>query len=276
MNGFKKYIKIILGCAIIGLTLNIFFLNRNLIPSGTFGLSILLEPITNYNLSLTTLFINIFFLILGFITINKMEVKKAILPSLLIPLFIFLSGCLNTIINLNDIEPILTALYGGVLMGIGYQMIYKENYYVSASDIIILIVKEIILTKRYIVNYILDIIWIIIANFVYGLEGALYSVIAILIMEILSKRAFIGISDSKVFYIITKKDKEVRKYIIDELNYELTMFDVKGGFLQTRNKVLMSVIPTKDYYKLKEGIKAIDPKAFISITDSYEVIKNKK
>ena len=96
-------------------------------------------------------------------------------------------------------------------------------------------------------------------------------------MEHLSKKATLGISDSKVFYIITKKDAEVRRFILDELHYELTNFDVKGGFLKMKNKVLMSVIPTKDYYKLKEGIKLIDPKAFISITDSYEVVNpNKK
>lgn len=109
-----------------------------------------------------------------------------------------------------------------------------------------------------------------------GLEYAMYSLLAIVIIEVLSKRASLGTSDSKVFYIITKKDKEVRKYIIDELHYTLTVLDVKGGFLKTKNTVLMTVIPTKDYYKLREGIKMIDEKAFISITDSYEVINGKK
>ena len=91
-------------------------------------------------------------------------------------------------------------------------------------------------------------------------------------MEILSKRASIGINTSKVFYIITKKEKIVKQYIMDELGYDLTEFEVKGGFSKEKNKILMCVIPTRNYYKLREGIKVIDKDAFISITDSYEVI----
>lgn len=276
MNSIKKYLKVLTGCTLISTALIIFFLNTNLIPSGILGFCILFNSKTHMNLALTVLLVNIFFFFLGLITIDKRELKKTILPFLAIPFLVYLLSFLSSIININDVEPTLLAIFGGVLMGLGYRIIYKENMFVSPSDIILLITREITRTRNYIINYVIDFVWFIIAIAFYGFEGALYSLIAIFIMENLSRRANLGISDSKVFYIITKKDKEVRKYIIDELHYELTMFDVKGGFLQTKNKVLMSVIPTKDYYKLKEGIKYIDPHAFISITDSYELIKTNK
>lgn len=274
MSQIKKYLKVILGCLIIALSLNLFFMGNRLIPAGIFGFSMLFNYKIPMNLSLIVLLINAFFITLGFVTIDSREVKKSILSSLLIPLFIFLTSKINTLIDISVVDTFLTALYGGVLMGLGHRFIYKENLLVSGSDILNLIVREIILTRQYIVNYILDFCWIIFAFMFFGFEASLYSLICIGIIEFLSKRANLGISDAKVFYIITKKEKEIRKYIIEELHYELTMFDVKGGFLQTKNKVLMSVVPTKDYYKLKEGVKQIDPRAFISITDSYEVIKN--
>lgn len=198
--------------------------------------------------------------------------KAMILPFLLIPLFVYFTGNIKTYIDIDSVDKLLLTVYGGVLMGLGSRLIYKEKSFASGSDVVMLITREISKSKRYIVNYAFDLLWIIIGIALYGFEGAMYSLIAIIIIESLSRRAVLGVSDSKVFYIITKKEKEVRDYIIDELNYELTVFDVKGGFLKTKNKVLMSVIPTKDYYKLREGIKLIDPKAFISITDSYEVI----
>lgn len=275
MKQIKKYLKIIIGCLIIAITLNTIFINLDLVPSSIFGFSILYCKHTTMSLELTTFLLNAFFIVLGYLTLEKEDLKKAILPFFLIPLFIGLTNNIDILIDLSHIDTFLVAIYGGAFMGIGYQLIYKENNLVSASDIIVLITKKIFYRGHYIVNYILDFMWLIFAGFSYGLEGAMYSLITIIIMEILSKRANLGISDSKVFYIITKKDREVRKYIIDELHYELTMFDVKGGFLEKKNKVLMSVIPTKDYYRLKEGIKMIDPHAFISITDSYEVIKNK-
>jgi len=84
-----------------------------------------------------------------------------------------------------------------------------------------------------------------------------------------------GINDSKMFYVITSKDKEVKNYIMHDLKYELTVLDVKGGFTKKKNQILLSVISTNDYYKLKEGIKIIDPNAFIAITDTYDVVNRK-
>ena len=64
---------------------------------------------------------------------------------------------------------------------------------------------------------------------------------------------------------------------MEELRYDFTAFEAEGGFTKKKSKVIMSVINTKDYFKVKEGIKLIDPKAFISITDNYEVMnKNVK
>jgi len=272
----KSYLKIIIGCFLIAITLNLFFVNYNMVPAGIFGFATLYNVRTGMNLSLIITLSNIFFLVLGILFIPKKELKKTIFPFILIPLFIFLTQNISMFIDLNGIEKFLLALYGGVLMGLGLQFIYKENMYASGIDIITLITRKITHDRMYIVNYIIDFIWMIFSIVLYGPEGAMYSLISIIIIEIIAQRATLGVSDSKVFYIITKKEKEVREYIIKELGYDLTVFDVKGGFLKTKNKVLMSVIPTNDYYKLREGIKMLDSKAFISITDSYEVINSNK
>ena len=63
-----------------------------------------------------------------------------------------------------------------------------------------------------------------------------------------------------------------KDYILNELHYDLTEINVKGGFTSHKNKIIMTSVDTKDYFGLKEGILLIDPKAFISIVDSYEVL----
>ncbi|HBA37411.1 MAG TPA: hypothetical protein DCY94_01680 [Firmicutes bacterium] len=272
LKQLKRIASIILGCLLIAVPLNIFYKTNDLIPSGMFGFAIMYNDKANMDLSLIILLMNIFFLVLGFLLIDKKRLKKMIIPFALIPLFVFLTKNFTQLIDFTEVDKLLLALYGGVITGFGFRFIYKNDAYASGSDVIMLITKEIDNSKRNLVNYIIDGLWICIAVKMYGFEGAMYSAISIIIMEVLSKRATLGVSDAKVFYIITKFDKEIREYIIDELGYELTIFDVKGGFLKTKNKVLMCAIPTKDYYKLKEGVKVIDPHAFISITDSYEVI----
>ena len=86
----------------------------------------------------------------------------------------------------------------------------------------------------------------------------------------------LGISDSKAFFIITDEEESVTKYILKQLGYGVTIFKAKGGYKTKNEHVLMSVLPTKDYYHLKEGIKAIDPNAFYIITDTYEVYGGKE
>ncbi len=80
-----------------------------------------------------------------------------------------------------------------------------------------------------------------------------------------------GSSQNKAFYIITKKQEVVKKYIMESLHYGVTLFQVQGGFLERKKDVLMTVIPTRDYFRLTEGIKLIDPEAFFVAMDAYEV-----
>ncbi|MCR4581792.1 MAG: YitT family protein, partial [Bacilli bacterium] len=84
-----------------------------------------------------------------------------------------------------------------------------------------------------------------------------------------------NINDSKMFYVITSKEKEVKDYIIHTLGYELTELDVKGGFSKQKKSIILSVISAKDYYRLRAGIINIDSKAFVAITDTYDVINRK-
>ena len=84
-------------------------------------------------------------------------------------------------------------------------------------------------------------------------------------------KVLLGISNNKAFYIITTKEKEIKEYIMNDLKHSITTFDVKGGFLDNKRRVLLTVIPSREYYKLTEGIKEIDEEAFFVVTDSYQV-----
>ena len=58
---------------------------------------------------------------------------------------------------------------------------------------------------------------------------------------------------------------------MNNLSHGVTVLDARGGYTGNFLKVIMCIIPTKEYFKAKEGIKAIDPNAFFLVTDAYEV-----
>ena len=271
MNQIRKYTKIIIGCLLISIGLNIFIIPSKLVASETIGLISLLSYNYGFNTAIFLLIINIWTLWLIYMIYYKERLKQYLIPSLLLPLFIYLTSFIN--INIvSNVEELLIAISGAFIMGYGYSYMYKEGYRTGAIYILEDMYNDFTKKNTRLISRGFDFIIILITLKCYGLEQALYSTIVIFIIRYMTTKARIGISNSKAFYIITTKEKEIKKYLIEELHHDLTAFDAEGGFSKRKTRVIMSVIATKDYFRVKEGIQLIDPNAFISITDNYEVL----
>lgn len=112
---------------------------------------------------------------------------------------------------------------------------------------------------------------VLMSGIFFGINGVMYSILILYIISLIADRVVLGISDSKVFYIVTDKEEEVKEYIMEALGHGVTIFSARGGNKREKENVLMTVLPTNDYFELKEGIKSIDQEAFFIITDTYEV-----
>ena len=271
MDILKKYTKILIGCILISLGLNLFIIPARLIASETIGITSLLSYNYGFNIAALLLIINVWMLWLIYMIYSKERLKQYLVPTLLLPLCIYLTSFIH-ISLIDNVEKLLVAISGAFIMGYGYSFMYKEGFKTGAIYILEDMFNDFSRKNTRIISRSTDFILIIITMFIYGVEQALYSSIVIVIIRFMTTKARIGISDSKAFYIITSKEKEIKKYLMEELHHDLTAFDAEGGFTKKKNNVIMTVISTKDYFKVKEGIQEIDPKAFISITDSYEVI----
>ena len=267
----KKYLKIVVGCLLISIGLNIFIIPAKLVSSEIIGMASILSYNYGFGVAIVLLIINIWVLWLLFMIYGVNRLKKYLLPSILLPLFILATSYIN--INIvNDIEELLVAIAGSFIMGYGYSLMYKEGYKTGAINILEDIYNDLAKDNTRLISRLFDLVLIVITLLLYGLECALYSSIVIVIIRYMTTKARIGISETKAFYIITKKEKEIKRYLMEELHQDLTEFEAVGGFTKRKNKVIMTVISTKDYFRVKEGINLIDPNAFISITDNYEVM----
>ena len=119
--------------------------------------------------------------------------------------------------------------------------------------------------------YFTDFIIIIFSIFIFDLPTFVYSVLNLYIVSIITDKVVLGISSSKAFYIITEHETEIKKYITQNLSHGVTVLEARGGYTGNVEKVIMCIIPTKEYYVFKEGIKMIDENAFFVVTDAYEV-----
>lgn len=267
----KELIEFIIGCFLVALAFNLFMSPNNLVAGGVSGFSLILKYFFGFNPSTIISIANILLIILSFLVLGKEKTKATILGSILFPIFIGLTEHFSTYISFKESEIILIAIFGGVLQGLGAGLIFKAGYSTGGTDILNMIVSKIFKISLGNSMFFTDGIIIIIGAFVFGFNHLMYSFIILYLISTLTDRVVLGISDSKAFYIITSKEKEVKAFVINELSHGITEFNAKGGYNSENQTVLMSVVPTREYYKLKEGIYNIDKDAFFVVMDSYEV-----
>ena len=275
MKKIIKYLYILFGCALIAFAIDFIVIPNNLLTFGINGIATMLYYLNGVNVGINILFLNLCGILLSSLILDKEIIKEYLFPSIMIPIFVYLFSFISSSFVILLPEMLLVIIVAGFLTGFGYCLIYKQG--LSAS--VVYLVEEMIgkLTKFHskIYSWIFDVIILIVSIFLFGYQVTLYSMIIIFISKYMITKTRFGINDSKMFYIITNKASDVKQYIIHDLKYELTVLDVKGGFSKKKNQIFLTIIDTKDYYKLKEGIRIIDPNAFIAISDTYDVVNRK-
>ena len=267
----KELIEFIIGCFLVALAFNLFMSPNNLVAGGVSGFSLILKHFFGLNPSTIISVANVLLIILSFLVLGKEKTKATILGSILFPIFVSLTEHLSTYISFKESELILVAIFGGVLQGLGAGLIFRAGYSTGGTDILNMIISKIFKISLGNSMFFTDGTIIVIGAFVFGFNHLMYSLIILYLISTLTDKVVLGISDSKAFYIITSQEKEVKDFVINELKHGVTEFKAKGGYNSENQTVLMSVIPTREYYKLKEGIHNIAKNAFFVAMDSYEV-----
>ncbi len=270
-SNVKRHIQFCIGCLIVAISYNLFLAPNDLVSGGVSGIAIILNHLLKIENSTIILIGNVLLMILSFIMLGKEKTKASILGSILFPVFVKLTANINTIINIETNQLLLSAVFGGVMSGFGSGMIFKAGFTTGGTDIVNQIISKYL--KMSIGKSILlsDGLIVLSSAFIFGPTRLMYSIIILYMISLMSDRVILGISDSKAFYIITDEEVKIKEYILRYLNHGVTVFNAKGGYARERQTVLMCVLPTKDYYRLKEGIHEIDPTAFFVVTDAYEV-----
>lgn len=268
---FKRYAQFCLGCLLVAISFNLFLAPNDLVPGGVSGFSVIINHLLGINKSIIILGLSLFLLILSYIFLGKNKTRGSILGSLLFPLFVEITSNISGIIQIDTSQLLLSAIFGGILYGFGAGIIFKAGFTTGGTDILNQIISKYAKVSMGKSMLICDGTIVLLSGIVFGPTKLMYSVIILYLISYMSDRVILGISDSKAFYIVTDEEKKIKEYVIKYLNHGVTVFNAKGGYKKEKQTVLLCVLPTKDYYKLKEGIHEIDPDAFFVVTDAYEV-----
>ncbi len=267
----RRYALLILSLFISACYFNLLQLPTQIVTGGSSGVSIILNYYFKWDPSQVIFIISSILLIAGFIFLGFEKTSGALVTTIIYPIFVNLTSNISNYISVDLSDKILISIFIGLLAGITTGMVYKAGFSNGGFSII----SEIISERKKIpisnISFVINFIIVAFGGVSFGWTMVMYAVIILYINSIILDRVLIGVSKNKSLYIITKEEEKMKDYIMNSLKHGVTIFDVKGGFMEKKQKVLMTVIPNRDYFKLKEGIKEIDADAFFIVTDSYQV-----
>ena len=266
-------LSFVFGVFLYALCFNTFLIPNDLVVSGFSGVAIVTQRLFGWNPQVLIYVTNFILLGVSFILFNWKTTKKNIVGSIMFPLMITITTPIANFLNdkLIGDDFIIILLFSIILYGISSGLIYRSGFSTGGSDIIMQIINKYIKVGESKAMIVANSLIILLGMIVFGFDKGVYSFIILITSTYFIDKIMFGISDSKVFYIYTKKVRKIKKLILEDFKTGLTIIPSRGGYSKKRGHMIMCVVGNQDYYKFKERILEIDPNAFIIINKCYEV-----
>ena len=268
----KRYLMLIFGCLIVAFSFNLFFLRYDIVCFGVSGISIVLNEF-GVNPSLFILIANIVLMIVAYFVLGYENMKNQLVGALSYPIFVSLTSMITKYIDLGNTEMVVIAILGGVFAGIGYGLIYKSDFSTGGTDVIIGIICKYFKISMGNASLIVNGIIVIIGKIVFSWDIVLYAILVSYLISVFTDKVLLGISKCKAFYIVTDKKKSdiVKEYLLSIDGVGVTLMEAEGGYSNNDEVLLLAVVPSRNYFVVKDGLREIDKDMFFLVCGSYEV-----
>ncbi|MEK5037688.1 YitT family protein [Sporosarcina sp. FSL K6-3457] len=263
-----EYIQIILGAALVGLAFNIFFLPARLAAGGVSGISTIVYELFLFNPAYVQWLINIPLLILGVVLVGKEFSLKTLVGTFFVPFVIWLTAD----ITLSVDNPLLSAIYGGVMLGVGLGIVYRGNGSTGGTALIAQLVKKFTGLSSGFAQLLVDGLVVLTSAFVFNFELALYAMIAIYVTSKVIDFVQLQTSPTKLVMIITDKEEEVQAIIKNEINRGLTKIKSIGGYSNQEKTMILCVVEQSEAVYFKKVLQKLEPTSFVIFLNASEIL----
>ncbi|WP_315072896.1 YitT family protein [uncultured Clostridium sp.] len=278
MGTYYKYkrnlvdvIFIFLGCMIASAGVNLFLVHAKLLSGGATGVALILEYTLKVPAGIVVFLINVPLLILSYKKLDKSFTIYTTIGMLCLSFSLMITKSFAYFINLDG-DLLIYCIYGGVLCGIGYGLVFLRRGSTGGTDIITMLIR-----KRFSnfnigsLGFSLNLLIVIAGAIIFGIQQALYTIISLFIQSLVLDRMLKGFNSRKLLLILTRKEEEIIEFVIKDLNRGITSLFAEGEYTHDKKKMLYCIVSSHQMIDLKSAIHSIDPSAFITIIDISEV-----
>ena len=269
-----EYLMIIAGTGLMALAINSVFDASGMVTGGFSGIAIIIKAGSQgiidggIPLWVTNMGLNIPLFLIGWKINGFSFVKKALIGEIALSTWL----AIEPVWNLAGNDLLLAALYGGVIQGVGIGLVFLGGGTTGGTDMMAAIIQKYL--QHYSIAQIMQFIdgaIVVVGMYVFGVERALYAIIAVFLVTKVSDGIIEGLKFSKSVYIITDKPDEVSRMVMEDLDRGITGISARGMYSGEDKLMLFCVVGKKELVHLKEKIDEIDENAFVIVGDAREV-----
>ena len=266
---FVEYLMMGIGAVIAAFAISEFLVPCLILDGGVVGVSIIINNLTGFSLSILTLVINAPFVLIGGRKLGHRFVMKSAYS------MIIFSICLSLFKNLANAtdEYLLAVCFGGTLLGIGVGLVIRFGGCLDGTESV-----AILLNRKF--NFpvgrtvlIINIVIYGVAGLLFGLDRAMYSLLTYFITSKVLDIVENGMDQAKAVMIITDDAEEISQLIYSKLGRTVTIMS-GTGLVSGEKEILYCVITNFELWELKHIIDMVDSSTFVTVSDVSEIIGN--
>lgn len=283
----KNIALTIIGTVILAFGTAVFIIPFDLVVGGMSGFAIVLDKVIPFEFVTVDLLITVMtwsLFLVGFLVLGKGFAAKTLISTVIYPPFITLFSKLTSPDVLGgvfclkdsphgDIVLLISALFGGVLIGFGCALAFIGGGSTGGTDVIAFVVCKFIKKLRSsVVIFIVDSLPIILGIFILNdLVLTLIGIISVFVSALVVDKIFVGGQKALIAQIITEKHNEISQEIIEKINRTTTIVNATGGYSKQPKTMLMVTFSMRQYSELLSIVNRNDKDAFVTVHRAHEI-----
>ncbi len=261
---------IAVGAVLMGVALSVFMVPFKIAPGGASGLATVLHYLAGLRVSVLIPLINIPIFIIGIIRLERDFLMKSVFGTVVLSIATETAAILPPPTS----DPLISAVFGGAVMGIGISAVLSRGGTTGGTDILVLVIRrsfsEVSVGRLYLL---IDGAVIAMAGLAFSSgEVIFYSAVSLVVSTYMTDAALEGLNLARLVYIISDSNREICDRIYAELKRGVTGLNSVSMYSGRSGRILMCVIRKGQLSKLKKIIQDIDKDAFVIICDAKEVM----
>ena len=270
---FIAYSLIVVGTFLMAVGFVLFISPYKFAPGGVYGIAIILHYLWGLPIGITGLAMDIPLTIIGIAILGPRFGIKTVVGFVLLSAWISLLEWKFGYDPFVANQPLLSGIYGGVLLGLGLGLVFKSRATSGGSDIIAMIISKYTglplgQLMIYVDSAIVLLGWAAFQNPLIPLVSWLVIYLTGKLIDVILQ----GINYEKTLFIISDKHEEIRAKLINDVNRGGTMIKGVGMYSGGEKHIIFTVVNRRELSILQFHIHKIDPKAFMTVIDASEVL----